>query len=77
MKEEVEEGEFNEKKRERNEEESCVWSLLLLLLLLLDQAIASTRPSVRKNKAAEEESMSFLFQAPCFVSLIAGMRGMR
>lgn len=74
MKEEVEEGEFNEKKRERNEEESCVWSLLLLLL---DQAIASTRPSVRKNKAAEEESMSFLFQAPCFVSLIAGMRGMR
>lgn len=76
MEEEVEEGEFNEKKRERNEEESCVWSLLLLLLLL-DQAIASTRPSVRKNKAAEEESMSFLFQAPCFVSLIAGMRGMR
>lgn len=75
MEEEVEEGEFNEKKRERNEEESCVWSLLLLLLL--DQAIASTRPSVRKNKAAEEESMSFLFQAPCFVSLIAGMRGMR
>lgn len=48
------EGEFNEKKRERNEEES------LRLVPLLVEAIFSSRPSVRKNKAGEEESTSSL-----------------